>query len=170
MFKRSKIMSKEKTENKEEAKKAAKPKIFFTKDDRIEVTVTGFYDGNDGTLQFVLPEKVEEDEPNFTKVFHVFKFSAVTYDSLCAYRQGCMVKYTDDAGKVQGLIDEVKLNKYLWTFHLMDWNFEDEKGKIALIHEPDGTLSSESFKKLYSIPSAILDKAMQVYRRKASIE
>lgn len=163
-------MSKKEENKVEETAKVARPKFFYTKDDRIEVTVTGYYDLKNGELQFVLPDKIEDEEPSFTKVFHTFRFSATTYDSLCAYRQGCMVRYTDDSGRAQTLIDDVKLNKYLWTFHLMDWNFEDENGKVALVHDPDGTLSTESFKKLYSVPSAILDKTMQVYRRKAGID
>ena len=165
-------MAKEKNmeEKKEETKKAAKPKIFYKKDERIEVVVTGYYDLETGELQFVLPGKIEDEEKNFTRLHHVFRFSPVTYDSLCAYRQNCLVKYTDELGKVQAVIDDVKLNKHLWTYHLKDWNFEDEKGKITLTTDPNGALSDESFDRLYSVPSGILDKAIQIYRRRMSID
>lgn len=156
----------------EDKKAAARPKIFYTNDDRIEVVVTGFYSLTDGTLQFALPEAVEDkEESNFTVVRHVFRFSAPTYDNLCAYRQAATVKFEDSTGTVQLSIDDIRLNKYLWTYHLKDWNFTDDKGdKIPIVQTPDGTLSDESFKTLNSINVGVLDKAIAVFRRRLSIE
>lgn len=153
-----------------EKKNTVKPKIFYGKDDRIDVTVTGFYDKEDGTLQFVLPENVGDEEENFLVVHHTFKFSPVTYDNLCAYRQAATIKTEDASGKMQLSIDDIRLNKYLWSYHLKDWNFEDDKGKIAIVQTPDGTLSEESFKTLNSVNSGILDKAISIFRRKLSID
>ena len=153
-----------------EKKNTVKPKIFYSKDDRIEVTVTGFYDKQDGTLQFVLPEKVGDDEEGFIVVHHTFKFSPVTNDNLSSYRQWAAVKYEDSTGKLQLSIDDIRLNKCLWSYHLKDWNLEDEKGKIALVQTPDGTLSDESFKTLNSVNPGVLDKAIMLFRRKLCIE
>ncbi|MBP5459322.1 MAG: hypothetical protein J6Y62_04075 [Clostridia bacterium] len=150
-------------------KNKVKPKYFCGKDERIEVTVTGFYDKEDGDLRFVIPDKVEEPEDALEKVFHVFRFKPVNYNSLCYYRQNCAVQVRD-GDRFKLVTDDIKLNKFLWTFHLADWNFEDDKGKVVLVFDPDGSLSAESFDKLYSVKPKILDAAIAEFRRKMSID
>ena len=165
----------EKAENAAEPQKTAesanekkvRPQLFFSKDELIPITVTGFYSKETGQLEFVVPEEQKDTTDAFIAVKHIFRFSRVPYNRLNLYRSQSM-KYSST--ERSNVVDVIKLRDYFWTFHLRDWNIEDNNGeKIHLVVDPDGTLSDGSLEKLYELPASILDTVITLFERKLNI-
>ena len=157
-----------KSETKNETEvKTVKPKFFVGKDEKIECVVNGFYNKENGMLEFAVPGEIQEETDRFNVVKHIFYFSRVTYDRLNIYRTQSTVYNSSDRSSS---ISFLKLREFLWLFHLTDWNFTDENGnKIELKRDTNNALSEESRELLYQIPASILDIAIGIFERKINI-
>lgn len=156
----------------DETPKKFVPKVFMSKDAKIECAVKAFYDLETGALEHVIPYDGNEttDEEILAKygiAVHKFWFSRVSYNKLNSYRNQSMIYNKED--KIN-TINLVKLHEYFWIFHLVDWNLTDEYGNaMKLKFDPNKALSDESIERLYSIPASILDMVMLMFDKKISI-
>ena len=149
------------------AEAKVRPRLFTASDELIDVVVTGFYDRDTGQFEFCVPDEPKEGAEAFLTERHVFRFSRVPYNRLNVYRQQSM-KY--NTAERASNVDLLKLREYFWMFHLREWNLEDEHGeRVPLVVDPDGTLSSESLRKLYELPASLLDTVIALFERRISL-
>lgn len=165
-----------KEETKKQSKKAqvkekkATPFLFFKKDNKIEISVYGFHSSETGELQFVLlPESADVEDESleklFTKVNYKFIFSRIPYDKLNTYRSRSMIYNSEDQNNT---INQLRLREYFLVYHLVDWNLTDENGeKVQLKFDPNGALSDDTLKLIYTLPSILLDVVLNAFQRKA---
>lgn len=164
----------EQTNNTKEqpVKKKVRPKLFANPNSEITVTAIGYYNSETGELEFALPESDENNgEVNGSDQFiiqkNTFIFSRIPYNRLNVYRSRSGKYNPDDKSTT---IDFIKFRNFIWTFHLKDWNLEDDDGnKIEIKHDIDGTLSEESEKMLWNVPAVILDIVIQMYENKLNL-
>ena len=162
-----KVQKKEKEQTNE---KKATPFLFFKKDNKIEISVYGFHSNETGELQFVLlPESADVEDESleklFTKVNYKFIFSRIPYDKLNTYRSRSMIYNSEDQNNT---INQLRLREYFLVYHLVDWNLTDENGeKVQLKFDPNGALSDETLRLIYTLPSILLDIVLNAFQRKA---
>lgn len=163
-----------KEEKKEEpvVKKAA-PRIFFKQDSKVEISINGYHNNETGELAFALPadDKDANDNGNFNDLFTIvnykFWFSRCPYDKYNRYRTRSMIYNSEDQNNT---INELKLREFFLVFHLVDWNLTDEEGnKVKLKFDPNGALSDESLRLIYTLPNTLLDVVLTSYERKMSL-
>ena len=153
-------------------KKIVRPKLFRSANENIKVTVVGYYNGETGELEFALPEQdsseeMAEDTGSMIIQKNTFVFSPVPYNRLNIYRKKSGQYNQIDKSTT---VDFLKFRDFLWTFHLKSWDLKDENGNdVVITHDADGTLSDESQKKLWEVPSSILDIVIQVFENKLNI-
>ena len=156
---------------KQEQKPKIKPKLFSKPDEEVKITIAGYYNKDTGEFEFALPDTGEiGDQTDLDKFIiqkNTFVFSKVPYNRLNIYR--------DRSSSIKGdsktaTINYLKFRDFLWTFHFKDWDLTDDEGnKVPITHDPDGTLSSESEKMLWQVPSMILDIVIQIYESKFNL-
>lgn len=155
--------------------KKVAPKIFFNKDEKIEISVNGYHSNKTGELAFVLladdtADAVDDDSYTdmFTKVNYKFWFTRCSYDKLNRWRSRSMIYNTEDQNNT---INELKLREFFLIFNLVDWNLTDENGsKVELKFDPNKALSNESLKLIYtSLPASLLDTVLTAYEKKISL-
>lgn len=153
-------------------KKIVRPKLFRSANEDIKVTIVGYYNGETGELEFALPEQdsseeMDEDTGSMIIQKNTFVFSPVPYNRLNIYRKKSGQYNQIDKSTT---VDFLKFRDFLWTFHFKSWDLKDENGNDVIItHDADGTLSDESQKKLWEVPSSILDMVIQVFENKLNI-
>ena len=159
-------------ENVSQMKKKVRPKLFRSSNEDIKITIVGYYNGETGELEFAFPENSIDDDysesPNNMIVQkNTFIFSRVTYDRLNIYRKKSGQYNAIDKSTT---IDFIKFRDLLWTFHLKSWDLKDDEGNDVIInHDADGTLSDESQRKLWDVPSMILDIVIQMFENKLNL-
>ena len=146
------------------------PKIFMSKDSKITIALTSYYNNATGEMVMVLPKEYSTDESFdniFTKVEHEFVFTRVPYDRLNKYRTRSMVYNSEDKTNT---INTLTLREYLLVYHLIDWNLVDEDGnKIDLKFDPNGALSNETLQMIYQLPPNMLDMVLTNYEKRMNI-
>lgn len=168
-LKTKKVKEEKKVEIKEETKKKVLPKLFISQDEKVLIEVDCFYNNETGELSAALPKEYSSSETFdsiFTKLEHKFWFTRVSYDKLNRYRTRSMIYNSEDKNNT---INQLKLREYFWIFHFVDWNLEDENGKIELKFDPNKALSDESLKLVFSLPSNLLDLVMALFEKKINI-
>lgn len=163
-----------KEEKKEEpVVKKAPPRIFFKQDSKVEISINGYHNNETGELAFALPadDKDANDNGNFNDLFTIvnykFWFSRCPYDKYNRYRTRSMIYNSEDQNNT---INELKLREFFLVFHLVDWNLTDEEGnKVKLKFDPNGALSDESLRLIYTLPNTLLDVVLTSYERKMSL-
>lgn len=147
------------------------PKIFMSKDSKIKIELTSFYNNLTGEMVMVFPKEYVSDESFdniFTKLEHEFVFTRVSYDRLNKYRSRSMIYNSEDKTNT---INDLTLREYLLVYHLVDWNLVDEKGKkIDLKFDPNGALASETLQLIYQLPPNLLDMVLTNYEKRMNIE
>jgi len=167
------LVSSENAKEDQNKKKKLVPKIFKKKDEKIVVTVVGYY-SNEGELRFVLPKSIDGKQESVAESSGVlepyefsFTFTRVPYDKLNKYRSRSMIYNTEDKTNT---VNQLRLREFFLVFHLVDWDLKDDEGNdVKLKFDPSGILSDESLETIYSLPPAILDTALAIFEDKQNI-
>lgn len=143
------------------------PRLFYGKDEPINIEVAGYYNRDTGEFEFAMPSsELTGNEDLFLVVRHVFTFSRVPYNRLNIYRNQSMT-YGERSNTT---INVIRLREFFWTFHLQDWNIQDNDGnRVELQHTPDGALTDESMEVLNQLPASLLDTAISMFERRINI-
>jgi len=165
---------KEKAEEKPEptGRPVAVPKLFFKKNDTIEVRVYGYHSKEDGELSFAVPVDQAENLDDslaevFTRVEYKFWFSPCPYDKLNRYRTRSMIYNSEDQNNT---INNMRLREFFLTFHLIRWNLTDENGRpVELKFDPNRALSQETLDMIYMLPPKLMDTVLFAYERKLGV-
>ena len=164
---------KTKSKKQEETKKIAIPKLFFKESDRIEVSIDAYHNKENGQLNFVVPSDNTDFnydqslEGLFTKVVYKFWFTRVPYDKLNRYRSRSMIYNSEDQNNT---INQLRLREFFLIFHFVDWNITDEDGeKIPLKFDTNNTLSDQSLRLIYTLPSVLIDTVLTTFERKMGV-
>ena len=162
-----------KAEVKETKKKIVAPKLFFKENDKIEISLDAYHNNETGELSFVVPSDNTDFKDDtslnelFNKVVYKFWFTRIPYDKLNRYRSRSMIYNSEDQNNT---INELRLREFFLIFHLVDWNITDENGeKIELTFDMNKTLSDESLKIIYSLPSSLIDTVLTTFERKLGL-
>lgn len=162
-----------KAEVKETKKKIVAPKLFFKENDKIEISLDAYHNNETGELSFVVPSDNTDFKDDtslnelFNKVVYKFWFTRIPYDKLNRYRSRSMIYNSEDQNNT---INELRLREFFLIFHLVDWNITDEDGeKIELKFDMNKTLSDESLKLIYSLPSSLIDTVLTTFERKLGL-
>ena len=162
-----------KAEVKETKKKIVAPKLFFKENDKIEISLDAYHNNETGELSFVVPSDNTDFKDDtslnelFNKVVYKFWFTRIPYDKLNRYRSRSMIYNSEDQNNT---INELRLREFFLIFHLVDWNITDENGeKIELTFDMNKTLSDESLKLIYSLPSSLIDTVLTTFERKLGL-
>ena len=145
----------------------ARPKFRYGNLEPIVIDVTGFYNSDNGLLEFVLPDKLDDTDNNLTAVHHRFTFSHIPYNRLNFYRAQCSKYNSTDKSTT---IDLLRLRDFFWIYHLTGWNLTDDDGKpVPCNHDPNEALSNETMDILYSLSPAVLDLVISLFERQSGI-
>ncbi len=153
-----------------EKKPAAKPRLFFNKDGKVEISVIGYHNSDTGELEFAVPTDAK-DAPDFgdlfTKVEYKFWFTHCPYDKYNRYRTRSMIYNSEDQNNT---INQLRLREFFLVYHLVHWNLTDDDGnKIELKFDPNKSLSDESLNLIYTLPSVLLDVVLMAYEKKMAV-
>lgn len=106
---------------------------------------------------------LEKEFPFLSYRKEYFEFTVPTYEDMSSYRQRCGV-WRKEAGQM--LVDRLQLRNFFLVWHLKDWSLIGKDGKkIELVHDKDGSLSSESIKTMYSVQASILDIVLTAFEK-----
>jgi len=148
----------------------ALPVFFIEGDELSRVEVDILYEKSTGKVKSV--SKVELgrlagiDFGSYKHLAHSvewFDFSTPNYDDMATYRQRSS-SYVTSANRM--IIDAVKMRNFLLVWHLKAWSLRGSDGKvIELEHDEDGSLTSATIKRVYSVPATILDVVLSIFEK-----
>ncbi len=150
----------------------AVPKLFFKKNENIEIRVYGYHSKDDGELSFVVPVDQARDlddslQEVFNRVEYKFWFSPCPYDKLNRYRTRSMIYNSEDQNNT---INNLRLREYFLLFHLVRWNLTDDDGNpIELKFDPNHALSQETLDLIYTLPPKLMDTVLFSYERRLGV-
>ena len=152
-------------------KKTIVPKLFFKKDERIEIAINGYHDAKTGEFMFGVPidgsETEENDSDSYICVKYHFWFSPCKYDALARYRSYSMIYNREGENNTVNLI---RLREFFLVNNLIDWDLKDENGdKIMLEFDTNKSLSKKSLDVVYLLPANLLDLVLICYERKIGV-
>lgn len=153
-------------------KSAAIPKLFFKKDEKIEIAINGYHDAKTGEFMFGIPidsnnEEPENDSDSYVCVKYRFWFSPCKYDALARYRSYSMIYNREGENNTVNLI---RLREFFLVNNLVDWDLKDENGeKIELQFDTNKSLSKKSLDLIYLLPANLLDLVLVCYERKIGV-
>jgi len=144
----------------------AMPSFFIQSTDRQRIEIDVLFDKKTGKLTSFSRTGLGLDFTQFEYFGHTvewFEFSIPTYEDITTYRQRCSV-YRREAGKM--LVDSVQIRNFLLVWHLKDWSLRGADGKkVELVHTDEGALNDESIKRVYKLPSALLDVLLTAFEK-----
>jgi len=160
-------IEKEKSDDSEKPRVAAKPSFFVEEDKNHRVDVDILSNVETGQVVSVSRTGLGinfEDEFGYLHHERVwFEFTTPTYEDMSTYRQRSGV-YRQQAGSV--IIDKLQLRNFLLVWHLKDWSLTDVDGnKVELTHENSGALSDASMKKVYGLHPTIIDVVLTTFEK-----
>lgn len=150
-----------------EEKKDVLPSFFIDKTSKHRVELDILSSKENGKIMSVSRTGLGLDfKKDFDYLHHSvqwFDFSLPTYEDMSSYRTRC-ASYHKEVGQM--LVDKLQLRNYLLVWHLMDWSLQDGTGNsVALAHDTDGSLDSESMKKVYSLHPTVIDVLLTVFEK-----
>jgi len=148
-------------------KKDAMPSFFVDKAERRKIDVDILSSKDDGRILSVswtgLGIDFSAEKVYLRHDVVWFDFTIPSYEDMFSYRQRS-AKFHKEAGQL--LVDKLQLRNFFLVWHLKDWSLTDKDGnKVELKHDDDGSLDSESLKKVYAIHPTMLDIVLTRYEK-----
>jgi len=142
------------------------PSFFIEEDDRHRVELDCLFEKATKRITSVTRSGVGIDFAKYKSLHHTeewFEFSVPDYEDVSKYRQRSTV-YRQNSGVP--VVDSVQVRNFLLVWHLKDWSLRDRNGeKVKLEFEDAGSLTDESVRLVYSLPSAIIDVMLTILER-----
>jgi hypothetical protein len=150
-----------------EAKKDIRPSFFIDKTSTHRVEIDILSSKEDGKIMSVsrtgLGLNFKEDFDYLLHTEQWFDFSLPTYEDMSTYRTRC-ASYHREVGQM--LVDKLQLRNYILVWHLKGWSLQDAEGNpVELVHDKDGSLSSDSMKWVYSLHPTIIDVILTIFEK-----
>ena len=144
----------------------ALPSFFIGRDDKIKVDIDIMTLKSNGKVVAVSRKGLGIDFKELAHLCHSeewFEFSVPSYDDVASYRQRST---SADRDAQVLLLNRIQLRNFLLVWHLKDWSLRDKSGKkVALRHDENGTLSSESLGHVYALHPTIVDVVMTSFEK-----
>ena len=149
-------------------KQVARPRLFTTPTDQVQVEVHVMFRQDNGEVLSVFSSDVKIDLDKLTRFLGhqllQFTFSKPQYPQIARYRQRSTVLYPDTNTT---MVDNGKLRDFLMVYHLRGWNIAGEDGAPLQIKiDPNGAVANETLDVVYSLHPSIIDVVMTTLERK----